>query len=61
MAGSIDFHNKACVYDFLCVRLSKFFLTQVYAKIESISFLDWPKAEQSVEPNESYCTQVNAN
>ena len=45
MAGSIDFHNKACVYDFLCVRVNEFFLTQMYAKIESILFLDWPKAE----------------
>ena len=47
MAGSIDFHNKACVYDFLYVRLNEFFLTQMYAKIESISFLDLPKAEHS--------------
>ena len=45
VAGSIDFHNKACVYDFLCVRLNEFFLTQMYAKIESISFSDWPKAK----------------
>ena len=41
VAGSFDFHNKACVYDFLCVRLNEPFLTQMYAKIESISFLDW--------------------
>ena len=38
MAGSFDFHNKASVYDFP-------FLSQMYAKIESISFLDWLKAE----------------
>ena len=47
VAGLIDFHDKACVYDFLCVRLNEFFLTQMYAKIESISFLDLPKAEHS--------------
>ena len=44
MAGSFDFGNKACVYDFLCVWLNEPFLTQMYAKIESISFLDWPYA-----------------
>ena len=45
MAGSFDFHNKASVYDFPCVQLNEPFLSQLYAKIESISFLDWLKAE----------------
>ena len=41
VAGSFDFHNKACVYDFLYVRLNEPFLTQMYAKIESISIFEW--------------------
>ena len=57
MAGSFDFHNKACVYDFLCVRLNEPFLTQMYAKIESISFLDWLYAEHC----QLNLTKVKAN
>ena len=32
VAGSFDFHDKACVYDFLCVRLNEPFLSQMYGK-----------------------------